>query len=529
MANGFKEWWLEAWDSLTGSQAKEQNTTAKEETKLQKPFVVAVRDEDEEHWKVTVAKPNDILSREASSPVANIRDSPSAKRTSIPAELAKGTLGVFIDPNLIPAVEEFSRQCYGVLRQLIMFSPDFGYALDNIVQLASTNMSVTFDDDVPHSQEVKMLNDLEVDGRNWYSRGGGISQINSDLLTQLLYSGALSAEAWETNQMDNIEGIATVDPEDIYIFYNKTTKKYEHRQKIAFLAMTEAERLATNNINNYIKLSDRTYVYVPSRTIGKSPYGVPPFMTGLDYAKLEADMIESLQNIVDKIGAFGFLSVLVKKPTQAQADSAGLDLKAAQEERLNLVEEQIAKGFSKGHVVGFEGEVTFEIIGTPSNISGSEAIYEMVNTLKISGLKQDPLMLGRNFSTTEAIGKVILAKLAEQIDTYQRVVGVFWQKVLSRYFLMKGYKFRFVVVEFGKSLTVDVVKEAQAAGYNIDNSTKLYMQGMIGQAKYARRVGLRTYDQEKPRGPVPVGNTQPYPGQEAKTKKEKAAPATVNK
>jgi hypothetical protein len=219
------------------------------------------------------------------------------------------------------------------------------------------------------------------------------------------------------------------------------------------------------------------------------------------------------------------LSVLVKKPTQAQADAAGISLKEAQTQRLDLVEEQIAKGFTKGHVVGFDGEVSFEMIGQPSNISGSEALYEMVNTLKISGLKQDPLMLGRNFSTTEAIGKVILAKLAEQIDTYQRVVAHFWQKTLARYFLMKGYKFKFVTVEFGKSLTVDVVKEAQAEGYRIDNGTKLYMAGLIDQAKQARRVGLKTYSQENPRGPVPVGNTQPYPGQEAKSKKEKKQPA----
>jgi hypothetical protein len=59
---------------------------------------------------------------------------------------------------------------------------------------------------------------------------------------------------------------------------------------------------------------------------------------------------------------------------------------------------------------------------------------------KMAGLKQDPLMLGRNFSTTETIGRVILTKLSAQVANYQATTAAFLEELFLLDINLQGWK-----------------------------------------------------------------------------------------
>ena len=134
-----------------------------------------------------------------------------------------------------------------------------------------------------------------------------------------------------------------------------------------------------------------------------------------------------------------------------------------------------------------------------TNVNGAEKLFEMNAQLKMSGLKQDPLMLGRNFSTTETIGRVILAKLTTQIASYQSVVSTFMEELFTMHLRLCGYTFDFLDVEFERPMVGDQLRDAQVFGEKINNYITLYKQGILSQAQVAQLLGFEQADQDEPR------------------------------
>jgi len=404
----------------------------------------------------------------------------------------------------------FDRRLYDLLDYLVIFNPDMSYAMDNIVQLSSTNLKVEYDSGVSIETQRAMNAHMATRLQELYWTNNSQTSLVTDLFAQLASSGALSAEAYPNITFKGIEEIVLLHPREVYWYNNKDKNKMEPWQR--------DPRSPDTTRPGYTRLNQNTYRYLPLRRLNANPYGVPPFLSAIEHTKLENDMLANLSSITSKIGAFGFLKVSVKKPK----DPTGGTNKDLYDDLCNTlldnVEAEVSKGFAEGHCLGFKDEIDFEILGQPSNIQGSEALFNLVNTLKISGLKQDPLMLGRNFSTTEAIGRVILTKLSEQIDNYQAVVANFLHFVYELELRLAGFKFKTLKLTFDKPLVADVKKEEEAYGKKIDNNTKLYMQGIISQSEYANRLGFEAPDQLEPRGPVAVGTAYPYPEKNDKKK-----------
>ena len=118
----------------------------------------------------------------------------------------------------------------------------------------------------------------------------------------------------------------------------------------------------------------------------------------------------------------------------------------------------------------------------------------------MAGLKQDPLMLGRNYSTTETVGRVILAKLSAQIANYQNIMDMFLADTMYLHLLLKGYtNLKYVQIESKKPLIGDETREQEAYAKKIDNAVRLYNEGVIDQTKKAQMLGYDTPDMEEPR------------------------------
>lgn len=406
---------------------------------------------------------------------------------------------------------EYQIELIGILEHLGKFNSDVSYAVDNIVQLGNTPYDITFNDSISDKQADLMRRELNKVEKNWYAYSGGLKSLRNDLLAQASITGAVSAEAVPTNNLDGIRKIVLVNPKNIRFAYNGGTDVYEPYQKLS----NHMIGMRKDSVNGLVKLNVSTYKYYAVRRFNESPYAIPPFLAALESIAVEKDMLDNFKHVVKKMGVLGFLQVLVKAPLKTQ-DMDDTAYKAKAQEQLTMAGAEIDKGLKKGYVIGFEGMHNFEMQSTTGNVTGAVDLMKQNTEMKMAGLKQDPLMLGRNYSTSETVGRVILAKLSAQLQNYQMLIDSFLGEVMYLHLILKGYKgLEYVKVESRKPLLADESKEQDAFSKKIDNYDKLYKQGVISQLDRAQALGFDNPDQEEPRAEVIPGTVDTNNPQDA--------------
>lgn len=405
------------------------------------------------------------------------------------------TLGRFISEMAI-IEPDFNAQLLGALEQLAIVNGEIGYAVDNIVQLGNTLGSfpenIYFDDAVSDEMAKEMIARLKVRSKKWYAYSGGMNSLANDLFAQIAINGALSAEKVPNLALDGLEKIVTVAPKTIRFKYDDILGHYVPFQIVGGKATLDLSGVRLNPI---------TYTYMAYRRVTEKPYGVPPFITALENIGISQMINSNLKYIVKKLGVLGFLEVLVNgpKPAQGESDSAYY---TRTEKYLASVIPEVEKGVSKGYVVGFKGMHEFKMQPTTAGSTGAKEITDMNDAKLFAGLKQDPMMFGRNFSTTETLARVILAKTTTQIVNYQKLVGGFFEECFLLDLQLGGYPVKTVSIEVPAPMIGDKDKEETTFGKKIDNQDKLYKQGIISQQQRAQALGYDEPAEEEPRAEV---------------------------
>lgn len=376
-----------------------------------------------------------------------------------------------------------------IMEHLSKWDGDFSYAVDNIVQLSNTNFTVTFDDSVPSEQAKEMMTVLKRAWRNWYNQSDGINSLIGDLLAQTATTGSLSAEIVPRTDLKCVDKVVLVNPVNIRFKYDSEKDMNVPYQQVNTMGAT---------VEGLIPLNTVTYKYYAIRRINDKPYAIPPLLSSLEAVAVEKDMTDSIRNVVSKLGMLGFLQVLVTAPQRRQGESDQM----YQDRCTSYIDAaipQVDKSLRKGYVLGFKDTHEFKMNDVTTNVNGAEKLFEMNAQLKMAGLKQDPLMLGRNFSTTETIGRVILAKLTTQITAYQKIVATFLEELFTMHLLLCGYKFDFMDVEFERPMVGDKLRDEQVFSAKIQNYNDLYNQGIVSQEQRAQALGFEKPDLDEPR------------------------------
>ena len=405
-----------------------------------------------------------------------------------------GTIGsLFNELALIDP--DFPIQVLETVESLAKYNPDVSLAVENIITLGNTPQKVTFDESVSE-RDVKLMNArLATKGKSWYAHSGGINSLINDLFAQVAINGAVSAEAIPDNSLEGIKKAVMVAPKNIRFTYNNELDEYEANQ----IASSSVQITNTGGgLSSSIKLNSSTYAYIGLRRFGEKPYAIPPFLSAIWNLSIGKDMMESIAVIIKKVGVMGFLEVLVKgvKPKLNETQNSYYN---RTKDYLSKIAPEIEKGLAKGYVVGFEGSHSFKIQNTTTNVTGTKDLVELNDVKTMAGLKQDPFMLGRNFSTTETLGRVILAKMTTQIRNYQQVVSTFLEKLYLLDLQLAGFRVNTVKVVFDTPMIGDKNKEHEAKGKQFDNLKKEYDQGIISQTQFATELGREQPDLEEPR------------------------------
>lgn len=451
----------------------------------------------------------DILQRKQS-----LRTAPKVvERTELPVRGGRQTvpegmttMGGFL-AEMSVVQPDFNVQLLRALEQLATYNPEVSMAVDNIVQLGNTidyfPTNIGFDDAVSDEMQKEMIQRLKARSRDWYAYSGGINSMVNDLFAQIAINGSLSAEIVAEKDLSGVKKIVTVAPKNIKFKYDKQTDNYLPYQ---------VNGLTGYNLNGAIgiELNPVTYKYIALRRFSEKPYGIPPFLSALENLVVSKDMSENMKYIIRKLGILGFLEVLVDGPKAGPNEDAHAYYKRSKDYLSDVVPE-VEKGLAKGFLVGFKDHHEVNMQTTTQNVQGAKDLVEMNDTKLMAGLKQDPLMFGRNFSTTETLGRVVLAKMTSQVDNYQRLVARFMESAFLMDLQLAGYPVKTVEVEFDAPMVGDKLRDAQAREKELANLYGLYDKGIIALQQVAIEAGYEKPDQEEPRniGLPPVDGNDP--------------------
>lgn len=427
----------------------------------------------------------------------------SAGRSSIPEDYTSIYDVLMGEMSLVNP--EFQLEAIRAIEWLAKYNPDLSYALDNIVQLSNTPYDIYFNDGIPDEQVMAMKASLNRAEKQWYAYSGGMNCLRNDLLAQIAISGCLSAEVVPNGNLDGVQKLVLVASRNVRFAYDPAIDEYQPYQQITKVG----NKSVKGGVSGLNKLNILTYKYFALRRFTESPYGIPPFLAALDSIAIEKDMMVNFRHVIKKLGVLGFLSVMMKMPIKGQNMT---DQQYADQCRTFLMDagNEVEKGLGKGYLIGFEGQHTFNMESITTNVAGAKDLFRLNSEMKIAGLKQDPLMLGRNYSTTETVGRVILAKLSAQLQNYQILIDKFMSEAMFMHLALQGYtNLEYVTVESKKPLISDETREQEAFSAKIANADSLYNNGTISQIQRAQMLGYDKPDQDDPR--VPPGQA-PAPG-----------------
>jgi len=401
-----------------------------------------------------------------------------------------------------PIEPGFSLEWLPILENLAAYNQDVGYAVDNIVQLSNTPYEIEFADGVAEKLRKDVMKLINDNKDNWYSFSGGFHSFRSDALAMAAINGAISVEIVPNRSLDNIS-LVRVPPKYIRFMYNKQTEQYEPFQQV---------RNAKNADANYYglkKLNTIKYKYIAWRRLLEGPYPVPPFLTAIRTIDIQNDIISNLAFVIEKLGMLGFLTASVEPPKKNPNENDEAYFNRCLKYLETKVYPQLQKNLSKGLVVGFKGSHEFNIAANNMNVTGAQNLVKIVEQMLFAGLKQDPNMLGRNFSTTETFGRVIMAKMTNQVKDYQNMLNSLSKDIFKMFIALKGYDPNIISgVSCDPAMIRDKGAEETARSTEIDNAFKLRDGGIIDQQATANELGYEeAADPEyKKAEPVPQGD-----------------------
>jgi SPP1 gp7 family putative phage head morphogenesis protein len=400
-----------------------------------------------------------------------------------------------------PVSTDFPFQLLDVLENSAIFNRHLSYAVDNVVTLAATTMTVEFADTVKTADAKKMRAHLRGAESRWYAFTDGQASLTNDLFAQVATFGCLSAEIVPTKKLDGVQSVPKVGPQRIRFFYDRDSDSYTPFQKVGL----GTPGSGTGRLAGYKELNQQTYKYIAAKKYKATPYGQPPFIAALEDIARANKALGSFNSMIDRMGMLGFLSVLVQMPKKFEGETG-----VAYKQRLvhhlqNEVRPQVEMGFARGMTIGFQNAHKFELQGNQMNVQGAEGIMNMMNSLIYAGLHQDPNMLGDNQATTETFGRVILAKMTAQVASYQRVVASFFEQLYLMELYLAGFRPGSVKCTFEPALIGDKKREEETEQLRIANVTNKINAGIISQDIGAAELG---YDKAFAKGPVrgPVGS-----------------------
>jgi hypothetical protein len=349
----------------------------------------------------------------------------------------------------------------------------------------------------------------QLDERVGQDYGGGMDAIVNVLNKSLIWQGAQALEIELTDDLAEVADVHPVSPHMIAFKRDATTGRL-----MRGVMGTPAATPGRDN-DGFTELNPLQFWYVPFHPNVNEPYGSPPLLAALTAVFFKVELLADLQAVIHNQGhprldiSVAFASIADRIPKTLLAKGKQDELRAFVRGFL----EDVALGFQKlnpddSHVHADNVKVGY--VGPPGTID-FKSLSEILDNQIIAGVKQLPILLGRNEGATTTHATVQWGIFAEQIGAFQRITKRTIERTHNTALAIRGFACA-SEVEFEGQPTADRLAEAQARGKEIENEIALVDNGIIDRDEAANTLVDHNATGAVKATPAPIAGTAPDTG-----------------
>ncbi len=235
-----------------------------------------------------------------------------------------------------------------------------------------------------------------------------------------------------------------------------------------------------------IRLPMERFIYVGMDRDGTNPYGRPMMRSLPLVIKIQQRLLQDMAKATHNAG-WSKMHVQYAPEERQRGESAD-----AYQQRIRGNFETLRERLS-----GLETDqnlVTFDNVKV-SLIRGDQhahVFYENLKALEeqvITGMHLMPILMGRNYGTTETYGTAQFEIINRQVRSVNRSVKRMLERLYNFELALMWGEAR-AKVHMRQNRTVDALKEARARGKEIDNVARLRSEGLLGREDAAAMLNL---------------------------------------
>jgi len=310
--------------------------------------------------------------------------------------------------------------------------------------------------------------------------GGGMDGLLDIFYTSLFTYGAAALEIVLSRSRESVHDIVPVD------VWTVRFKRDPRTGKAIPYQLHDGEEIAIN---------PELFFYLGTDRDGTNPYGRSmlrsiPFVVKIQQRLLE-DMAKATRNA-------GWSKLHVKyKPAERFRGESAEDYQARISSNFEKLRDSVSKLKTDQNLVTYDNVEVDVITGNQRSsvfYENHKAIEEQV----ITGMHLMPILVGRNYGTTETYGTAQYEIINRQVASVNRAV----KRLLERLY---NFELSFMwgsaraKVKMKANRTVDLLRESAAVKNEIENAVRLRDEGFLDQKGAAARLGIDNPAVENPK------------------------------
>lgn len=372
-------------------------------------------------------------------------------------------------PSFIPLPNHTPFQMLPLYRQLRDAIPDISDAVWTWKRLCQTGYDIevtSASSDVARRRAEHVLHALNI---RVNSGDRGMDGLLDVFYTALFTYGAAAMEIVLTASRESIHDVIPID-----VWTLRFRRENGHLQAYQLHEGRE------------IRLPMERFIYVGLDRDGTNPYGRSmlrsiPFVTKIQHQLLE-DMAKATHN-----AGWPRLHIQYRPPERQRGESP-----ESYHQRVVASFDAVRKGANG--LAADQNLITYDDVSI-ALIQGnarSQVFYDNLKAVEeqvITAMHLMPILLGRNYGTTETYGTAQYEIINRQVRTVNQNVKRILERLYNFELSLMWGEAR-VKVHMRTNRTADVLKEATARNHEIDNALRLRAEGLIDTAQAAMMLNL---------------------------------------
>lgn len=383
-------------------------------------------------------------------------------------------------------------EIYDYVELLALYNPDYSQAVNNIVTLGNPGFNIVVEEEKNRKAKT-FVESIEMKAKTMNQGEGGFPGMVKKMLYQAAVYGAMCGEYVLDSRLTDVKRFAFISPKSIRFFWSDEEGDWHPYQKIDW----GTRGMAGGSVfeGTYKKLNKTTFYYQAVFSLNNSPYGVPPFFASLENVAIQRDMIDSLKNIVRKMGLIGIMQMVIERMPM-MSDETQIQYENRLQGYLTSYQNILNEMLATGGIAHFD-DVQVNNLAISERAFGADAIFKLNEEQIFSGLHSLPSVQGRSYSTTETYANVSYDMILRNAEYFTSAVKYIMESGLGLMAMVWGLSPVKVRFKFKENKTLQRLQNAQAESVEYKTERQMWKDGLLNQEQVAQRRGFQQVAEPK--------------------------------